>query len=113
MYMINRAAVVVKPAQAFLDWLRQVDPSADLALTDLQLEPTIYLLPEYATDEEARAYLRERCGTIFEDQLNGWHRVASAWPTDRSFESFDRWFEYAFHSMLLDLCEDRLKHEED
>jgi hypothetical protein len=83
-----------------------------LGLKDLRLEPTIYMLPEYATEGEAREYLRECCGIIFEDQLNGWYRLASAWPTDRSFENFNRWFEYDFHSMLVDLCENRLKHEE-
>ena len=67
---INRAAVIVMAAQPFLDWLRQADPtSAELSLEDLRREPTIYLLPEYATEEEARAYLKEFCSEIFEDNL--------------------------------------------
>ncbi|PYT22072.1 MAG: hypothetical protein DMG57_36530 [Acidobacteria bacterium] len=33
---INRSAVIVMPAQRFLDWLRQADPtSAELSLEDL------------------------------------------------------------------------------
>jgi hypothetical protein len=44
---INRSAVIVMPAQPFLDWLHQADPtSAELTLEDLRREPTIYLLPE-------------------------------------------------------------------
>jgi len=39
---------------------------------------TIYLLPEYATEEEARAYLKEFCSEIFEEQLDGWNCVPSA-----------------------------------
>jgi hypothetical protein len=47
MDMINRSALLVKPGQPFLDWLRRVDPtSAQLTLEDLRREPTIYLLPE-------------------------------------------------------------------
>ena len=48
MNMINRSALVVEPAQPFLDWLHRVDTSsADLTLDDLRLDPSIYLLPEW------------------------------------------------------------------
>jgi len=58
MNTINRSALVVKPAQPFLDWLHRVDAtSTHLTLDDLRLEPTIYLLPEWETDEEALKYL--------------------------------------------------------
>ena len=40
--------------------MRQADPtSAELSLEDLRREPTIYLLPEYATEGEGRADLKE------------------------------------------------------
>jgi hypothetical protein len=62
MKTINRSAVVVIPAQPFLDWLHQADPtSAHLSLNDLSLEPTIYLLPDYDTEEEAHQHLQRRC----------------------------------------------------
>ena len=61
------------PSQPFLDWLHRADPSsAELSLEDLRREPTIYLLPEYDTEEEARSYLREYCSEIFEEELDGW-----------------------------------------
>ena len=57
---INRSALAVKPAQPFLDWLHRVDPtSTHLTLDYLRLEPTIYLLPEWESDEEALKYLAE------------------------------------------------------
>ena len=63
MNTINRSAVVVIPAQPFLDWLHQADPtSAQLSLNDLRKEATLYLLPEYDTEEEARQHLQKRCG---------------------------------------------------
>ena len=72
MEAINRSAIVVKPAQPFLDWLHRVDPtSAQLTLDDLSLEPTIYLLPECEGKEEAIECLREVCTEIFEEQLDG------------------------------------------
>ena len=70
MEAINRSAIVVKPAQPFLDWLHRVDPtSAQLTLDDLSLEPTIYLLPECECKEEAIERLREVCTEIFR---NSW-----------------------------------------
>jgi alkylation response protein AidB-like acyl-CoA dehydrogenase len=40
-----------------------------------------------------REYLEEACGEIFEEQLNGWYRVPSSWPSRRDLDAFDRWFE--------------------
>jgi len=110
---IKRSAVIVIPAQQFLDWLHRVDPtSAELKLEDLRREPTIYLLPEYDTEEEAHGYLREYGSEIFEEQLDGWYRVPSAWPVDRTFDTFISWFEWSFHSVLIDLCDDPLMRDE-
>jgi hypothetical protein len=39
---------------------------AHRSLNDLRLEPTIYLLPEYDTEEEACQHLQKRCKEIFE-----------------------------------------------
>ncbi len=109
---INRSAVIITPAKPFLDWLHQADPaSAELSLEDLRREATIYLLPEYDTNDEALAHLRNRCGEIFEEELEGWCRLPSAWPADRSFSTFVHWFEYSIHSVLLDLCDDPLQRD--
>jgi hypothetical protein len=45
-------------------------------------------------------------------QLNGWHRAPSAWPEQRDLQTFRRWFECSFHSMIFDLARDRPRHEE-
>ena len=69
MDMVNRSAIVVRPAQAFLDWLHRVDPtSAQLTLEELRREPTIYLLPEWETEEEALEHLAEVSSEIFKEQ---------------------------------------------
>jgi len=83
-----------------------------IGLEDLRRESTIYLLPEYDTEEEARGYLREYCSEIFEEQLDGWYRVPSSWPVDRTFDTFNHWFEYRFHSMLVNLCDEPVMRDE-
>ncbi|MFN3326344.1 MAG: hypothetical protein ACK5AZ_22840 [Bryobacteraceae bacterium] len=113
MKTINRSALVVRPAQPFLNWLQQVDPtSAHLTLHDLRLEPTIYLLPEWDTEEEALQHLAEVSNDIFEEQLNGWYRVPSVWPASRDLNAFLLWFDCRFHSMIIDVCAERLRHED-
>ena len=76
-----------------------------MSLEDLQREPTVYLLPECENEEEARQYLGEVCGQIFEEQLDGWYRVPATWPNRRELDAFDRWFEWSFHSMVVDLSD--------
>jgi hypothetical protein len=48
-------------------------------MDDLRLEPTIYLLREWDTEDEALELLAEVSNVMFEEQLNGWHRVPSVW----------------------------------
>jgi hypothetical protein len=94
MNAINRSAVVVIPAQPFLDWLHQADPtSAHLSLNDLTAEPTIYLVPEYDTEEEARQHLQRRGARRF---------LKNNWMTGIAFQQhglligaskiFNHWF---------------------
>ena len=93
--------------------LHQADPtSTQLSLNDLRKEATIYLLPEYDTEEEAPQHLQKRCREVFEEQLNGWYRDPSAWLADRNFKNFKRWFEYQFHSVIIDLCSHPIVREE-
>jgi len=110
--LLNRSALVVKPKEPFLDWLHKADPTShELALEDLVLEPTAYLIPECGTREEVTEVLRERCEEIFVDQLDGWYRDQATWPRNRSFAVFSRWFDLEHHSMLMDLCHEPLIRE--
>ena len=106
---LNRSAILVKPKQAFLDWLHAADPtSLELTLLDLVREPTIYLIPECDTNEEIAEVLSELCEDIFEEQLAGWYTDRSTWSPNRSFDVFCHWFDYQHHSMLVDLCDEPL-----
>ena len=65
MVTVNRTGIVVKPGQRFLEWLHQADTSsANLKLEDLRLEPTIYLLPECESENEAREHLEILCSDV-------------------------------------------------
>ena len=82
---VNRSAIVVTPAQPFLDWLQSVDPtSMKLTLADLSIEPTIYLIPECDTPADVAECLRDVFDEIFQNQLDGWYRVRETWQIDKS-----------------------------
>ena len=111
---INRSAIVVRPRQRFLDWLHEVDSTAsDLTLEDLRLEPRIYLLPELDSEADVERVLKQCFDTIFVDHLNGWYRDETVWPLPRSYAMFREWFEWSYHSMLVDLAADGLVHDLD
>lgn len=114
MATLNRSALVVKPKEPFLDWLLTADPtSRPLTLQELVREPAIYLIPECDTNAEVDEVLRELCEEIFIEQLAGWFNDRTAWPQDRGFEVFCRWFDFQHHSMLVDLCDHPLILESD
>ena len=83
-----------------------------MELDGLRLEPTIYLLPQREGKEETINCLREVCTEIFEEQLDGWYRVPSAWPVERDLNAFFLWFEWSFHSMIIDVGEEPIEHDE-
>ena len=113
MRALNRSAIVVHPRLPFLEWLHAVDPtSASLTLADLGQEPTIYLVPDDGDPEAADEYLGTVFHIIFENQLDGWWRDRTTWPTTRSLGTFKRWFDCQFHSMLLDLTDEPLVEED-
>jgi hypothetical protein len=113
MITLNRTAIMGMPGQPFLDWLHRADPtSGGLSLEDFRREPTVYLLPESESQGEARECLKDMCGQIFEEQLDGWYRVPSSWPSRRDMDAFDSWFEWSFHSVVVDLCDEPLQREE-
>lgn len=113
MRAVNRSAVVVVPKQPFLDWLHRVDSTSGvLTLTDLEDDPSVYLLPQCDFERDLEECFKKACVKIFEDQLNGWYRAEELWPEDRSVRTFKRWFDYRFHSVLFDLADDSLIAED-
>jgi hypothetical protein len=61
-------------------------------------------------EEEAFEHLAEVSSEIFKVQLNGWYRAPSVSPEDRELNAFLRWFDCRFHSMVFDVCDERLRH---
>lgn len=113
MASVNRSALVVRPKQPFVDWINSVDTTSPVTLEQACDEPSVYLLPVCDTEKDLAKVLRVVYEEIFEDELWNWYTDPKCWPKDRSFAVFRRWFNWQWHSMVVDLCGDPLIHEPD
>lgn len=109
--MINRSSVIVRPKQPYLDWATQLDDSG--MVPSPEDERTVYLIPGYDDDVEAMEILAKHFSIIFEAELEGWHTDESAWPKNRTFTMFRKWFSFEFHSVVEDLCGFEFVDEDD
>ena len=102
--MLNRGALIVRPAQPYLDWAASLDDSG--ILPDPDGEVTVYLVPEYEDDLEAEKVLRRVYADVFERELFGW--CTDLWPQRRTFAVFKAWLRIEMHSIVEDLGRDSL-----
>jgi hypothetical protein len=100
--LVNRAAIVLEPAQAYLEWAREC-PEAfpNLTFEELCEEGIVYLIPE--TDADPDNWLRRHFLAMFEPELDAWYTDQAYWPKDRSFKAFKKFFKIRFCSMVMDL----------
>ena len=108
--MLNRAVLIVRPKQPYLDWAAQLDDSG--VVPEVEGEQTVYLIPGFEDDNEARRVLEDVYAEVFERELDAWHTDESAWPPNRDFEMFQQWFKIELHSVVEDLCDFELVDDE-
>jgi hypothetical protein len=105
MAVVNRCAIGVYPSQKLLDWAQGLDLDIDAGEAR---EPCLYLIPEYDTEEEAEEILEEVYAVIFEAELDFWHSDRGAWPAERTYRVFRKWFEVRFYPLIQDLVGEEL-----
>ena len=100
--MVNRAALLVKPTQAYADWANSCGEGPQLILSEMEDDVgTVYLIPEQ--DFRPDKWLRKHYRRLFEYELWNWCTDPSQWPKDRSFHAFQQFFTVQFNSMVTDL----------
>jgi hypothetical protein len=109
--MLNRAALIARPKQPYLDWAMSLDDSG--LAPDPKGEQTVYLIPEYWDDDEAWQMLEQIYPSIFEHELHGWCTDEKMWPSPRTFAMFKEWFEIELHSVIEDCVDDAIIDEDD
>ena len=110
--MLNRAVLIVRPKQPYLDWAASLDDAG--VLPDPSGEQTAYLIPDCETEEETWDFIEAASGEVFERELFGWSADPERWPENRDFATFQEWFSIEVHTVVEDLVDDELidDHEE-
>jgi hypothetical protein len=107
--MLNRAALIVRPAKPYLDWAAGLDDSGLPPSPDD--EQTVYLVPEFEDDEEREAVLEMVWAELFERELFDWHINADDWPQNRTLAMFREWFRIEMHSIVEDMVDGPLEDD--
>ena len=100
--MLNRSALIVRPAEPYLEWARGLDDSG--IVPDPEDEQTVYLIPPVELPEDEEAVLKAVYKEVFERELFGWHTDESQWPKRRTYKMFLAWFKIEIHTIVEDLC---------
>ncbi|MGF6147614.1 Uncharacterised protein [Kingella potus] len=104
MYFVDRTAVVLKPTQKFLDWLKSTDDSLpELTLAQIRSNCSVFLVPEADTPEAVIGYFGERSRQIFEAEISSWEVEHKDWPQDMGVQAFWEFFEVEIHDAVFDL----------
>ena len=80
--MLNRAALILRYKQPFVDWINAADPSPTsrtLTLAEVNQEHTVYLV-EVEDEDELAEWLVRHLEALFEEELNGWYTDPALWP---------------------------------
>ena len=101
---VNRNAIILKPKQAFLDWLQATDPDKENPLTILD-EHNVYLIREMDSNDDVRRWVKKHFDQLFVNELNDWFTDEGLWPKNRTYSLFTSWFDVEVHSMVLDMEE--------
>jgi len=74
--LVYRCAIVVKPKQPMLDWLRSVDPSHKSTMDEIREDTHAYLVPDFEEVAEIEKaidkYLKANYEGIFLNELTAW-----------------------------------------
>jgi hypothetical protein len=80
--MLNRAALILRYKQPFVDWINAADPSPTshtLTLAEVNQEHTVYLV-EVEDEDDLAEWLARHHEELFEQELNGRYTDPALWP---------------------------------
>lgn len=114
MNMINRAAVILKGKESFVEWINSADPadSPGVTLAEVNEDCTVYLISDY-DGENVDKWISANHSRLFENELEDWYVDETLWPEKRDRETFDKWFTVECHSMVTDTVGGIIEEDED
>jgi hypothetical protein len=105
--MLHRSALTITRKRLYADWANnQAEEGTDPVPYSDDLPRTVYLIPPDDSPVDASELLDEWWEAIFEEELAAWSEDESTWPTARTRELFDLWFEAELTDTVIDLAPD-------
>lgn len=119
-YPVNRAMVVLRYKQPYIDWVKTAGPlPMELTLEEANDDGDAFLIPAYDSHidpvectEDAVKWVEKRWRMFFEHILMSWIADESAWPKKRTLKLFREWFAVEYKSMIWDMGTEPLMVEE-
>lgn len=113
---INRNLILILPKQPALNWIRSLDqaPSDHLTLDSIRQEQDAFLVAEgkVQTLEGAQRWVERHWNDHFSEFLYSWFIDEDLWPKRRTLGMFREWFDVQFHSMVWNMSDDPIIHEQ-
>ena len=88
--MLNRCAVVVRPAGPFIAWAAALPDADPEIVPDTGDDQNVYLLPDLGDGADIDDLIAQVFDVIFENELAGWDLVEADWPQPRTWRLRDR-----------------------
>lgn len=110
MFEVNRSVLIIKPRQAFADWLSQLPGNPVVELAELRNNGNAVLIPN-VDDVDPADFLASHVETLFSAELADWCEDESLWPTPLSATLFMDWFDLDIHPVLTDMVTTPLERE--
>jgi hypothetical protein len=101
--MLNRAVLILRYKQPFVDWINEADPNPThtVSLASTNQDTTAYLV-EVEDEDEFESWLALNGEVLFEAELDGWYTDPMLWPQDRSVALLKEWCTLELHTMVFD-----------
>jgi len=112
--MLNRAALILRYKQPFVDWINAGDTSATsnpVTLVEINTEHTVYLI-DVEDEGELAGWLARHHAELFEAELSGWYTNPLSWPRDRSLKVLEEWCAFELHTVVLDYGDTPIKSDD-
>lgn len=80
--VLDRAALILRYKQPFVDWINAADPSPTshtVTLAEVNQEHTVYLV-EIEDEDELTRWIARHHEELFEQELNGWYGPGAVAP---------------------------------
>ena len=114
MYFINRAAIILRHKQAFVDWLDSTPGPPDyITLKGIHEhgDHVVNLIPQTKTEEEFEEILRDMAPGMLAAELAYFCDDEDAWPEKLDVATLREFFDVMTESCVVDTVPGPLKRE--